>query len=148
MKRKYYEGVVGGYDGFTILMKEECSVYENSPTPQFTKVDYYTCDLKKGAFFTPNVGFIEVDNVDQTDENIKVTFSYGDSKRNIKNAIISLGQKIVFNIPDNDDNYNNYFVSRCHLMITTKEFAKEKIASFYNDKDKSKQYIKQKRDLL
>lgn len=141
---KYYDGVIGGYDGFAILMKEERSLFHYSIEPEFTKIDYHSCDLKKGEILETASGIITVENVNQDEKDIQVTFSYTDSNYMPKKATLSLGQNIVFSLLEDGDNPLKYNVSKCYLSITTKQFAEEKIEKFYNTPIE-KQFIKQKR---
>lgn len=144
MRLKYYDGVIGGYDGFTILMREERSLYHYSKTPEFTQIDYRSCELKKGDYLETCCGIIEVDEVVQDEKDINVTFKYYDYNQGTKKAMVSLGQEIVFNLLEDGDNPCKYNVSKCHLMITTKQYAKEKIENFYNE-DPIKHFIKKKK---
>lgn len=139
---KYYDGVRGGYNGFAILMREECSTYHYSPEPELTQEMYSSCELKKGAELTCGAGSILVEEVKQDEDDIQVTFAYVDNRDQQKKAYVSLGQEVMVRLLEDDHNSYNYVVSHCHLMIATKKYAKECVTNGYEVKDAPKHFSK------
>ncbi|MBQ8131234.1 MAG: hypothetical protein IJ193_01945 [Bacilli bacterium] len=139
---KYYDGVCGGYNGFVILMREECFVHHYSPEPELTKEMYSSCELKKGAELDCGAGTIHVADVKQDEEDIQVTFDYIDNRDQPKKAYVSLGQEVMIRLLEDDHNSYNYVVSHCHLMIATKEYAKDYVTNGYKVIENPKHYSK------
>lgn len=131
---------LGRFKNLAILMRDECSVYNNNEHDLSTEY-LYSFDLEKGVTMNSSAGPIVIDKIRKTDDDIQVAFAYDDLRKGIKRAYVSLGQEIKIRRVKNDDP-EKYIISHCSLMITTKEYAKRKLDDFYDTVDKNKTHTK------
>ena len=121
-------------DRLVILLREEQSVYHYSCEPEFVRECYKSCAIEKDEEILVGAGAVWIDNVEKTDEDYNVTFSYYDAQYCFKKGYVSLGQEVSFQLMEDDHNPYNYVLSKCSLSITSKRHADDLINSPDNNR--------------
>ena len=122
------------YNDLVVLMREEESVYHYSVEPEFVRECYKSCDIAIGEEIFSGAGVVWIDEIKKIDDDVKVTFSYYDNHCIPKNAYVSLGQEVSFNLMKDDHTPDDYVLSKCSLSITSREYADKMVNSPDNNR--------------